>query len=876
MTPLEHALNYAQKGWRVIPITPGQKRPAINNWTQQATTDPHLITEWWTRWPNHGIGIATGQTSGIFAIDIDNTDSLHDLQNTHGQLPDTLTNLTGSGGHHLIYQWPHGRTIRNDQAGRLGPGLDIRGDGGQIVAPPTLHPNGTPYTWDLGQPDTPQPAPTWLIDLLDPPQPLPAAPRPTPNPRTHGDLPGDIWAQTTPYADLLEQDGATYLGTRTKHDTGDTYQLWSRPPMPGETDHTPHTSATLWPTNNTLNIFTTNWTHTNPETGEHTRLQPGSYSQFGYYTATRHAGNHKAAAAQLANEGHTPPWPDPQPLLPPPPPAPHLPLDALPTWIADTIQAVATELQTSPDIPATVALGCLSTIATAAHTRLHIQGTWHETPNLYLAASAPPGIGKSPAVTYLLRALETIETGIAAEAAQARANHDSRRRILDKQIKEYESRLAKGKDPQLERELEEANAELLALTPPPDGRLIADDVTPEAFTHILNNAGGTIAIISSEGGFFDQINRYVDKGKPPNLDAILKAWSGDNIRVDRKTGDPITITNPRAVITLTVQPRTVHRLHQDPDFTGRGLVARFMIVEPDINVGHRDLTRPQQDLTPHLDTWAEHLNRIWHTHRHQHITYQLEPEAAALFNQFRQTLELERRNDRSLATDGLREASTKVESSTARLALLLHIAQHPAPGAPVTAATMAQATRVGNWWMQHLWRINTSHGASPAQQLAARIGEWLLDTRPDTFTFTEVRDAVGVSRSERSLERFEPALRVLADRGWVSGDPGKARETYQVNPGLEKVISVQGVSNGCLPVDNPPLMGLMGRDLKVSLLLPTYLPQETPSSCPVPLSPLTDPGPETVPLSPLSPLVTLRSEPDYTAQNDHEDTDEWF
>ena len=124
---LTHALDYANNGWRIIPIRPGEKRPALNNWTQHATTDPDTIRTWWTGpYKDHGIGIVTGPETGMFVLDVDITDTkagdetLADLEQRYGPLPDTLTSITGSGGLHLFFQWTNGHTIRNDAGRRLG------------------------------------------------------------------------------------------------------------------------------------------------------------------------------------------------------------------------------------------------------------------------------------------------------------------------------------------------------------------------------------------------------------------------------------------------------------------------------------------------------------------------------------------------------------------------------------------------------------------------------------------------------------------------------------------------------------------------------------------------------------------------------------
>ena len=174
---LQHALSYAAKGIRVIPIRPGTKSPSIENWTTQATTNPDTITQWWTTtYRNWGVGIVTGRATNrqFFVIDIDEHDpqqsghdTLADLENEHGKLPDTITVLTPTGGKHLYYSTPI--PIRNDAGRRLGPGLDIRGDGGQVLAPPTIHPNGQPYQFEHGYSINEHrlaEAPNWLIERL--------------------------------------------------------------------------------------------------------------------------------------------------------------------------------------------------------------------------------------------------------------------------------------------------------------------------------------------------------------------------------------------------------------------------------------------------------------------------------------------------------------------------------------------------------------------------------------------------------------------------------------------------------------------------------------------------------------------------------------
>lgn len=149
---LEHALKYAENGLAVFPCAPRGKRPLENGWQSTATTDPETIKSKWSQNPRASIGIATGSTSGgLIVVDVDNHDvdgaeSLRQWEAENGKLPETATVLTGGGGVHYYYR------SKEPVRGRAGviPGVDIRADGNLIIAPPSIHPNGKSYEWDLG------------------------------------------------------------------------------------------------------------------------------------------------------------------------------------------------------------------------------------------------------------------------------------------------------------------------------------------------------------------------------------------------------------------------------------------------------------------------------------------------------------------------------------------------------------------------------------------------------------------------------------------------------------------------------------------------------------------------------------------------------
>ena len=152
------ALRYAHWGLSVFPLKPQDKRPATENGCKAATTDLQQIEDWWGINPQYNIGIATGgKSNGLVVIDldvdkdkgIDGYDVLRDWQRENGELPDTWTSVTGRGGYHLLYR---DSAVNRNRVG-LYEGVDIRGEGGYIVAPPSIHPNGRQYEWEQGPGD---------------------------------------------------------------------------------------------------------------------------------------------------------------------------------------------------------------------------------------------------------------------------------------------------------------------------------------------------------------------------------------------------------------------------------------------------------------------------------------------------------------------------------------------------------------------------------------------------------------------------------------------------------------------------------------------------------------------------------------------------
>ncbi len=185
-TPLELAQHYVAQGWPVFPcrshaeehvdqatgeiITLGEKTPLTPNGFKGATRFPRIIERWWSDWPDAAVGLPTGEKTGFFALDIDNKpggangfDWLAEMEAEHGPLPDTARVTSPNGGLHIYFKYVVGTRNR----GALGAGVDIRSEGGYVLAAGSTMANGRSYKWETDTREIAD-APAWLLDLLLP------------------------------------------------------------------------------------------------------------------------------------------------------------------------------------------------------------------------------------------------------------------------------------------------------------------------------------------------------------------------------------------------------------------------------------------------------------------------------------------------------------------------------------------------------------------------------------------------------------------------------------------------------------------------------------------------------------------------------------
>jgi len=226
MPPADAAQRLARSGWLVLPChspagagcscghtdcsSPG-KHPRTRRGLHGASSDPDRVAVWWRRWPDANVGVRTGAVSGLVVVDIDPAHGgLESIRRLHAEaaLPEGLRVRTGSGGWHLYFAHP-GFEVRNSAGTVLGNGVDVRGDGGYVIAPPSRHITGGVYSW-VGPWVIPD-LPGHLAERVRPrPQPAPPPARPL-SPRDHRGAMS--WAESA-LADEARQVRAAAQGGR--------------------------------------------------------------------------------------------------------------------------------------------------------------------------------------------------------------------------------------------------------------------------------------------------------------------------------------------------------------------------------------------------------------------------------------------------------------------------------------------------------------------------------------------------------------------------------------------------------------------------------------------------------------------------------------
>lgn len=464
---------------------------------------------------------------------------------------------------------------------------------------------------------------------------------------------------------------------------------------------------------------------------------------------------------------------------------PMFPVDALPPELGDYVRALADFSEVPHDLPGVLTLA-VAAAAVARKIMIEVRPEYVEPLNIYACVAMPPGTRKTWNFAAVSAPLVDYEREMMATMGPQIAEAQSHARVRAKELAEAETRAAKASGAERTKwdaERRGLAAEVRDLVVPAEPRVIMSEATPEALANGIAEQGGRLAVFSPEGDVFSMLKRYSKDGVA-NIETLLKAHAGDELRIDRRHLPPVTVSHPALTIGLAVQPDVLHGLARDRIFRERGLLARFLFSVPVTELGRRTFDGPA---VPQAVREGYCSAILWLCrHPPIEVPLTLAPEAFETWRDF--ALEVECDRGPGGRFSGLLDWSGKLPGLVARLAGILHCVEGAAGGRispQVPQPRMAEAVTLGRYAAQHALAAFGMMGADASDTDAKTVLQWLERTRPQTFT---TRD---LCRADRGLgaERARAALRELHERGWIRPEldkqrPGRPSETWAVHPGL--------------------------------------------------------------------------------------------
>lgn len=468
------------------------------------------------------------------------------------------------------------------------------------------------------------------------------------------------------------------------------------------------------------------------------------------------------------------------------------PVDALPKAIRDYVDAVAESTQTPADMAGATAISVLSVCLQGKY-KIRGKDDWFEPLNTYSLVIAQPSERKSAVLSHMIKPMNDYEQQINSVNASRFEYSRMQKRILERKQKQIEDLVVKGKATQAD--MDQISKEIAAFKEEKPLQLYADDVTPEKLVSIMAENDGRAAIVSSEGGIFDTLAGIYTK--TVNIDAMLKGYSGDVLRVDRIGRESERINHPALSILLMTQPKVVSEVLGNKTFRGKGLVARFLYSMPRSIIGERDLNSMPipEEVYRRYERTIINLLKDEYTKIPEIIT--VSNEAYEVFKEFHD--EIERKIKKEYAD--LSDWVGKLLGNTLRISGLLCradvIRSHDFLDVPeslvVDKETMINAVRIGKYYLNQAQFVFDALPENKMYKEASRVLEMIA------VRDLKELDRRTVMRNLRSFKKaadVQPVLDFLEDYGYIV--PAKPKQQqftgrpplpkYRVNPKAKEML----------------------------------------------------------------------------------------
>jgi putative DNA primase/helicase len=716
------------------------KHPRTADGFKAATTDQEQVRAWWDKWPDANIAIPTGARSGLLVVDSDprhgGPEGRADLIDLVGPIPETAEAISGGDGRHVYFRYGGGPVPK-----LLAQGIDLKGDGGYVVAPPSLHKSGKRYEWDGIEGAKailhPGEAPRWLLDFIR-------------VKRTDSELRGAVDLPETIPDGQKHNAIVSLAGTLRRRGCTEEVAFAACRALKFES----------------------------PVSDKEIRVRVEDV--YRRYPAVE--------------------WPKPEPIQSELPPVQAFSEDLLPDSFRPLVRDVTERMQVPMDYPAVVMVLCL---AGAVNRRAMIQPkerdtAWAEPANLWGAIIGPPGVMKTPVIQVATRQLVQIQT-------EWRKQCEGEMEEYDRAIEEWELTMSAWKEEFKASKKGSKKKLASAPERPPEAperpklrRLIVNDATFEALHKTMSeNSAGVLLLRDEIVGWLAGLEKA---GHETERAFCLEAWNGKNPYTVDRIGRG-TIHVPACCMSLLggIQPGRLRSYLIDAIQDGPsndGLMQRFqMLVWPDLD------TWEYVDRAPNAaaeEQAARIFRKLVELDAENPALFRFAPDAQELFIAWLAELEAKIRGDE--LHPALAAHLSKYRKLMPVLALLFELADRVSSvgfdGSSVADSqnfVSLEHTRLAAAWCEflesHARRVYSCVVTSQLRA-ACELADKIKKKKVGGDGFFLCRDVYQKGWSSLdSPEAVKRAAEVLKDASWVreaksdSGPSGgRPANRYEVNP----------------------------------------------------------------------------------------------
>lgn len=451
------------------------------------------------------------------------------------------------------------------------------------------------------------------------------------------------------------------------------------------------------------------------------------------------------------------------------------PVSCLPKVLGDYLNAVCDFVQVDSAMIALPMLSVLSLCLQGKAIVSYPANAYTESINLYTLTVAPPGERKSGVYKALIRPVEEYQRRYNEVHRSAIEEYKSKRLFLERQKQNAMS----GKNASLER-VQELTRELCELQEVHELRLTCSDTTPEALSAEMLKQGGCMAVMDDEGSVFDVISGMYSGGQG-NINLFLKAYDGSPHTIFRRTSENITLESPYLTIGIMTQPQQFSQTMSNPQFSGRGLMQRFLFAFPNGRAGNQSYTSTNIPLNVQqaYDELITKLLRMPKNDTPVKLTH--DSESYSVFHNYHDMLQSKMQSGSIF--ENMKEYASKQLGKVLKIAGLLHLCEHSADK-PINGQTAMNAVNIGIWTEnQALLAFDGGADEDEITKNARYIIKRLRSIECNVIALTRLKR---LCRAISDNSSFTESVELLEDMHCIRIEHietgGRPAELYHINP----------------------------------------------------------------------------------------------